>query len=129
MQESSDKVYKEMKWLPLHLRRQLHMAVYMYKIVTGKSPPQFMDKFTYISGGSRDGESCNLYTIKSKSHKQFSYLGAKCWNSLPHSLRKIDNAKDFADSYKNELLKTIGGDPHYVANNDFDFIFKCASIN
>ena len=45
MQESSDKVYRDMKWLPLHLRRQLHLSVYMYKIITGKSPPQFMNKF------------------------------------------------------------------------------------
>ena len=51
-----------MKWLPLHLRRQLHMSNYMYKIVIGMSPPQLIDKFMYIFGGSRNAESCNLYT-------------------------------------------------------------------
>ena len=56
MVESSKKVYKDMGWLPLHLRRQLHLAIYMYKIVNVKSPPHFSNKFTYISGGSRDGE-------------------------------------------------------------------------
>ena len=34
----------------------------MYKIINGISPSQFIDKFSYISSGSRDGESCNLYT-------------------------------------------------------------------
>ena len=76
--ESSMKVYKDMKWLPLHLRRQLHMSTYMFKIINGNSPPQLRDKFVYITGGSRDGNKCNLYTNKSKTHKQFYYLGAKC---------------------------------------------------
>ena len=55
MQESSVKVYHDMNWLPLDLRRQLHLSTYMYKIINGISPSQFLDKFSYISGGSRDG--------------------------------------------------------------------------
>ena len=30
--ESTLKVYQDMKWLPLHIRRQLHMATYMHKL-------------------------------------------------------------------------------------------------
>ena len=62
MQESSVKVYYDMNWLPLDLRRQLQLSTYMYKIINGISPFQFVGKFSYISGGSRDGQSCNLYT-------------------------------------------------------------------
>ena len=128
MQENSKKVYKDMKWLPLHLRRQLHFSAYMYRIVNGKSPPQFMNKFSYISGGSRDGEQCNLYTIKSSSHKQFSYLGAKCWNLLPQSLRQADSIKNFSNTYKKMLLDSIDIDPNYIVNNTFDIFYKlCAS--
>ena len=57
--ENSMKVYKDMKWLPLHLHRQLHMSTYMFKIIR--------DKLVYITGGSRDGNMCNLYTNKSKT--------------------------------------------------------------
>ena len=124
MQESSKKVYKDMKWLPLHLRRQLHSSAYMYRIVNGKSPTQFINKFSYISGGSRDGESCNLYTIKSSSHKKFSYLGAKCWNLLPQSLRRAETVKDFSDNYKKMLLDSIDMDPNYIVNNEFDNFYK-----
>ena len=66
--ERSKKVYHDMNWLPLHLRRQLHLSSYMYKIINGSSPPQFKDKFIYISGGSRDGAKCNLYIHKTKTH-------------------------------------------------------------
>ncbi|MCP4437760.1 MAG: reverse transcriptase family protein, partial [Aureispira sp.] len=31
--ESTLNVYKDMKWLPLHLRRQLHLSNYMYRII------------------------------------------------------------------------------------------------
>ena len=51
-----------MKWLPLHLRRQVHISLYMFKVIKGESPNNFINKFKYISGGSRDGSNCNLYT-------------------------------------------------------------------
>ena len=124
MMESSKKVYKDMGWLPLHLRRQMHLALYMYKIVNGKSPPHFMNKFSYISGGSRDGENCNMYTNKSKSHKQFSYLGEKCWNVLPQPLRQTESVKDFSNLYKRMLQKSIDMDPNYVVNNSYNVLYK-----
>ena len=81
--ESSINVYKDMKWLPLHLRRQVHLSMYMFKIIKGESPSNFMNKFKFISGGSRDGANCNLYTKKICDFKNFYYLGAKAWNVLP----------------------------------------------
>ena len=124
MQESSVKVYNDMNWLPLHLRRQLHVSTYMYKIINENSPFQFRNKFTYISGGSRNGNRCNLYTSKSKSHKQFLYLGSKCWNLLPQPLREAKCAKDFSTNYKNLLLKSIKTDASYNVNNSFDNLYK-----
>ena len=87
--ESSINVYKDMKWLPLHFRRQVHLSSYMLKILNGQSPSNFINKFKFISGGSKDGANCNLYTPKSKNLKNVYYLGAKAWNSLPIDLRNI----------------------------------------
>ena len=47
------------------------------------SPKHFTGKFAYISGGSCEGENCNLYTKKIKSHKEFFYLGAKAMEYSP----------------------------------------------
>ena len=110
MQEISVKVYHDMNWLPLNLHRQLHLSTYMYKIINGISPSQCLDKLSYISGGSRDGESCNLYTYQSKSHKRFLYLGAKCWNLLPHPFRQAESGKTFSNLYKSKLLDSIKKD-------------------
>ena len=125
--ESSMKVYKDMKWLPLHLRRQLHISSYMMKIIKGKSPSNFINKFKFISGGSRDGANCNLYTPKSNSLKQFYYLGARAWNNLPSDLRKIDNPKTFSKEYKLQLLHSITVDTNYAPNNKFDNFYKLVS--
>ena len=48
--KSSINVYRDMKWLPLHLRRQVHLTTYMVKILKGLSPSNFMNKFKFISG-------------------------------------------------------------------------------
>ena len=96
----------------------------MYRIINGLSPKHFMDKFSYISGGSRDGSNCNLYTNKSRSHKQFYYLGAKCWNILPQSLRKIEDVKLFTKTYKNQLLSSIVNNIDYKPDNKFDILYK-----
>ena len=70
--ESSINVYRDMKWLLLHLRRQVHISSYMFKVIKGESPKNFINKFKYISGGSMDGSNCNLYTPKSPNLKNLS---------------------------------------------------------
>ena len=121
--ERSKKVYLDMKWLPLHLRRQLHMSTYMFKIINGMSPPQLRDKFVYISGGSRNGQNCNLYTNKSRSHKQFLYIGAKCWNILPQEIRQAESAKHFSTILKSKLMHSIEVDTIYLVDNTYDRIY------
>ena len=113
-----------MKWLPLHLRRQVHMTTVMYKIINGFSPPQLRERFIYISGGSRDGSSCNLYTKKSKSHKQFFYLGAKCWNLLPQTVRQAESAKQFSNVLKNGFFKFIESNKNYKVDNTYDSLYS-----
>ena len=124
--ESSIQVYKDMNWLPLHLRRQLHLATYMYRIINNVSPSNSMNKFQYVSGGTREGSNCNLYIKKSKSLKDFYYLGAKCWNSVPNHLRAIDDVKKFSKRYKAELLESATNDINFRINNGYDFMYKSA---
>ena len=126
--ESSISVYRDMKWLPLHLRRQLHLSAYMFRIINNKSPSNFMNKFKFISGGTRDGNNCNLYTQKTRTHKEFYYLGAKCWNILPHDLRNLSNVKLFSKIYKTRLLIYITTDLQYEINNSFDYFYKSEVI-
>ena len=99
--------------VPLHLRRQLHLSTYMFRIINAQCPSNITNKFNYVSGGSRNAENCNLYIKKSKSHKEFNYLGAKCWNNIPKFLRGVENVKLFSKIYKGNLLKSIISDTAY----------------
>ena len=126
--ESSIVVYNDMKWLPLHLRRQLHLSSYMYKIINGSCPNNFKDKITYISGGTRDGTNCNLCTPRSKSHKQFSYMGAKCWNAVPIQLRGLEDSGSFNKTFKNRLIGSLQIDPNYSVNNAFDNYYETLEV-
>ena len=126
--ESSIVVYNDMKWLPLHLRRQLHLSSYMYKIVNGNCPNEFKDKINYISGGTREGTNCNLTTPRSKSHKQFCFLGAKCWNAVPTDLRGLEDSGSFNRIFKIRLLESIKTDTNYTINNAFDLFYKAIEI-
>ena len=126
--ESSSMVYKEMKWLPLHIRRQLHLATYMYRIINELCPKNYINKFAYISGGTRDGNNCNLYINKSRTHKEFYYLGAKCWNQLPQPVRSAKGAKDFSIKYKQRLLDAVLQDANYSVNNKFDIFYEIPTI-
>ena len=83
-----------------------------------------MNKFKFISEGSRDGDNCNIYTPKSKTLKNFYYLGAKCWNNLPSDLRNLDDAGRFSKIYKAGLLHSILNDPKYLPNNSFDVFYR-----
>ena len=51
VREASVEVHKTMSWLPLHVRRQLHLSAYMYRILNENCPRHFIGKFSYISGG------------------------------------------------------------------------------
>ena len=125
--ESSLNVYKEMKWLPLHLRRQLHLSNYMFRIIHDNCPTNFMNKFNYVSGGSRNSESCNLYVNRSSSHKNFQYLGAKCWNNLSSDMRNLTDVDSFNKSYKKLLLDSIQSDTNYIVDNSFDKFYSAIS--
>ena len=122
--ENSINVHRDMKLLPLHLRQQVHLSSYIFKITKGESPNNFINKFRLISEGNRDGANCNLYTHKSSNLKHFYYLDAKAWNNLPSSLRNKSDAKVFSKSYKTQSLDNLTHDQMYVVNNAFDYLYR-----
>ena len=65
---------------------------------------------------------------KSKTLKDFYYLGAKCWNSLPSSIRVKNDVKSFSNSYKAELLSSITSDVNYLINNGYEYMHKVTSV-
>ena len=117
-----------MKWLPLHLRRQLHLAKYVHDIINEKCPKQFIGMFQESPGSTRGATSRNLYIEASKSHKTFTYLGALCWNKIPCEIRNIEDQGRFKKFYKMALMGKLYSDTEYKTNNGYDFFYPCTEI-
>ena len=49
IRERSVNVYKNMGWLPLHLRRQVHLSSYMYRIINETCPKHKLSGNSHIS--------------------------------------------------------------------------------
>ena len=60
---------------------------------------------------------------KSVSHKNFYYLGAKCWNNIPYGLRNLTDVKSFSNTYKSQMLSSITTDSNFMSNNSFDYFY------
>jgi hypothetical protein len=73
--ESSLSVYKDIRWLNFHLRQQLHLSCYMFGIFKGNCPTNFEGKLSYISGGSRNANNCNLHISNPEVIRNFFFLG------------------------------------------------------
>ena len=61
---------------------------------------------------------------KFRTHKQFYYLGAKCWNLLAQPFRQAKSAKDFSTKIKNTLQTSVSNDTNYRVDNKFDTFYK-----
>ena len=93
------------------------------QIMNENCPTNFRNKFRFVSGG-RNSENCNLYVNRSASHKEFYYVGAKCWNNLPPDVRTSPDILSFSKSYKAQLLSSALADPNYIINNSLDYLYK-----
>ncbi len=65
-----------------------------------------------------------IYINKSTSHKNFYYLGAKCWNNLPNDLRNLPDVCCLSKAYKNRMLISIANDPNYISDNAYDNFYS-----
>ena len=126
IQESSIKVYRDMKWLPLQLRRQLHIMVnyiillYMYKIIHQQCPEKFKLANLLCLMWIKECQKMQfIHLSKSKSQKQFSYLGAKFWNSTSQHLRELSSFEKFDKEYKSILRTFVDVNDQFRPKNCF----------
>ena len=115
--------YVEMNWLPLQLRRQTNLATVMFKVINGIAPPNISNLFNYCSG-SRSSEQCNLIIDNTTGHKEFKYIGAKCWNDVPTKLRECGSFKSFRKGYKTIMFETYKNKVDYNYNNIYDSLLE-----
>jgi hypothetical protein len=116
LRESSIEICKNMDWLPLHLKRQLHLSAYMYRIINENYPQHFIEK----SLVELEMEIIVIYTHESQNPSRIFYLGAKAWNILPKSLRASESVQIFSSVYKKARMESVKINRYYQINNSFN---------
>ena len=95
--------YQILDILPFHSKLKFNKAVFMFKIMTGKSPISlkllFPTKNIYCK---------NIILIKKPTNNifknSFTYSGASLWNSLPQNIRSSSSFYTFKNSYHRYLF-------------------------
>ena len=92
-------IRKELGWDNLELIRKKHLAIVMYKIMTGDAPSYLIDLFKKTNNSSlREGESRLLlpkYNTEFAKSSSFVFVGAKVWNSVPYRIRSVPTLTAF----------------------------------
>ena len=94
-----DKVYEELGWEPLNLRRYLRRMTVFYKIMNGLTPQYLFDPVTpprtHLYGTSTTND---LHPMKCRTQRfknSFFPDGIDCWNNIGPEIRKIETLSSF----------------------------------
>ena len=108
--ESAKPLLKELGWLNLETKRQLHGEVLMHKIINGKAPISLKEMLiTYKApANDRNLRSDNEYLVPSYRTNTMagSYFisNIKNWGQIPNNIRKTAEAHNFKSRLNNWYL-------------------------
>ncbi len=103
-----DEMHKELKFLTLGERQNLHLAVDCYKHV--KNEESSLHNYFKVkrSRQTRAGEQMvvpNLWTNMGRN--AYSFTGPNFWNQVPSDLKSCKNVDEFKSEYLNYILRDV----------------------
>ena len=99
-ERSTVDLFKELNWLPLSVRLDLHTCILMYKCTHGLTPQYLTDFFTYTSKihnyNTRQANNLQQNSCKGvQRSKSFFSSGPLLWNKLPNCIRESPSLNTF----------------------------------
>ena len=68
-----------------------------------------------------------INVIINPEHTKPTYLGAKCWNTIPENIGTIECSVKFSQCMKSKFMSdAIQGVSSYEINNSFDYFYTLA---
>ena len=113
--DSASEALKKLNMMPLEKKREVHLGVLTHKLFHGKGPKELVTTAQTSSMRqhhhfTRNAARRNMATIQhrtTKSEASFAQRSVKCWNSIPLTIRNIDNSSNFKKSYQHYLLSNF----------------------
>ncbi|CAK1577919.1 unnamed protein product [Parnassius mnemosyne] len=104
---------KQLKWLPIRLRRNTHILSTLYSVLFNPSTPHYLkDRFQYLSlTHNRFLRSSVNLSLSTPSHsssffkKSFTVTAVRLWNSLPLHIRRAQSLHSFKCLVKSYYLE------------------------
>ena len=108
---SSSSLFHKLGWLTIQKRIEYHKGVLMFKCVNKTAPDYLCNLFISCTNATRyslrSAEHGNLFVPRPNSNfmkRTFHYSGTILWNSLPTSLKSMQNIDTFKIKYMQYLM-------------------------
>ncbi|CAH2266821.1 jg9436 [Pararge aegeria aegeria] len=104
-----------LKWLPIRLRRNLHILSILYCILFHPSTPVYLKEKFVFTGPPEDARSTRRFILKvpghksSFFHKSFTVPAVTLWNALPLEIREAQTIGIFKKQVKDHYLSVSAG--------------------
>jgi hypothetical protein len=103
-------IFKDLHWLPIHLRIHFKILLITYKILNGAAPAYLNELIVpYVPSRSLRSSSCGFLIIpRSRTcgygDRAFSVAAPKLWNDLPERIRTAGSVANFKTMLKTHLF-------------------------
>ena len=115
---SATQALRKMNMVPLSLKRDIHMGVFVHKLTNSNGPKETVQRYNdrikrnhdhhTRAAAKADMTIITHNTSKFKTSTQFRAL--KCWNTIPTALRSISDASTFKKQYQRFLVNNYQND-------------------
>ncbi len=101
-------MHKELKFLTLEQRRELHLSVECYKQVNNSNSSLHNYFVAQDTRRTRTGEKkVKVPNIRSEMGRSFSYRGPVHWNAVPEDLKNSESTNVYKNSCLNRILHDV----------------------
>lgn len=104
-------VLKDLHWLPVELRIEFKILLYVYKVVYGLSVPSYLQDLLVphvprrnLRSGSKLMLEQPQYKLKTYGSRAFSVCAPKLWNELPFKIKSSPSIDTFKRNLKTHLF-------------------------
>ena len=111
LRDSITPVLRSLHWLPVRVRIEFRLVVYVYKCLNNRAPAYLRDILNLYASGRPLRSSCDetlldvQRTKKNVGFRAFSVTGPRLWNDLPRRIREASSLNVFKRQLKTNYFE------------------------
>ena len=122
-----DRVYEELGWESLHLRRWFRRLTVFYKIMTGLTPQYLRDPVppqrSHLYGTSSTNDLHPMRCKTQRFQNSFYPNAVNCWNDIGPDIRKLDTLNRFKSTL-NGIIRPTCKSIFNIHSSNLKYLFQ-----